>query len=470
MPLNYSKWDALELSDDSDIEGHPNVDHKSLVRMKQRQIHEQRAVRKQRVAQCEAEVACNQVILPRLKDIHAKLLAPTHDKTPITYYNHLCDQLRTNPSPDKPPTTSPDQPTYDQMVLSLLLQISEKVKGVEGDEEKAKKLAEELDGHMKDLVERTKELEKEIETEKQEQSKKITSEDVKDGFETHYQPPVPAPAPLPNARAPKKSTAKTTEFEVLNPTAVEKGKAAETSDDEEEEGIPELTPNLLEFSRLPLFAYEKSFEFIQKHRDVVVAGASDALLVAGFRAQRDGKSKYAKQCVHQSLLLQYGEKLGVDGFGMFFRKMITGDVRAKTVFEQDVEKTYALLVERVRISEQETAAESGRETIQLVPQSEDQVITFNVPDGPPPENLVLEGPGTEELDVEEVRNMLQFRWEAFEAFPHDFQEALKTNKLEEVNKVLGELEVDDAEKIVEALQAAGIMSFAGDGIVDQTGK
>ena len=50
MPLNYSKWDALEVgvkplvthifhlhlllkvSDDSDIEGHPNVDHKSLVR------------------------------------------------------------------------------------------------------------------------------------------------------------------------------------------------------------------------------------------------------------------------------------------------------------------------------------------------------------------------------------------------------------------------------------------------------
>lgn len=50
MPLNYSKWDALEvgihvdrqhrladvpmyqISDDSDIEGHPNVDHKSLVR------------------------------------------------------------------------------------------------------------------------------------------------------------------------------------------------------------------------------------------------------------------------------------------------------------------------------------------------------------------------------------------------------------------------------------------------------
>lgn len=48
MPLNYSKWDKLEvgilrsccasqadivqLSDDSDIEGHPNVDKRSLIR------------------------------------------------------------------------------------------------------------------------------------------------------------------------------------------------------------------------------------------------------------------------------------------------------------------------------------------------------------------------------------------------------------------------------------------------------
>jgi cell division cycle protein 37 len=30
--LNYSKWDQLELSDDSDIEGHPNVDKKSLIK------------------------------------------------------------------------------------------------------------------------------------------------------------------------------------------------------------------------------------------------------------------------------------------------------------------------------------------------------------------------------------------------------------------------------------------------------
>ena len=88
----------------------------------------------------------------------------------------------------------------------------------------------------------------------------------------------------------------------------------------DEDVVPEMTPIIAEFSKLPLGGFEKSWEFIKAHRDVVVPGASDALLVAGYRAQREGKNKYAKQCVHQSLLLQYGEKLGKDGISVFFNK------------------------------------------------------------------------------------------------------------------------------------------------------
>lgn len=51
-------------------------------------------------------------------------------------------------------------------------------------------------------------------------------------------------------------------------------------------------------------------------------GASDALLVAAFTAQGDGKAKYAKQCVNQSLLLQYCDKLGRDGVSVFFKRYV----------------------------------------------------------------------------------------------------------------------------------------------------
>lgn len=95
----------------------------------------------------------------------------------------------------------------------------------------------------------------------------------------------------------------------------------EDADDEAEaEEIPELTPSLEQFARLPLWSYEKSLQFIQEHRDVVGEGSSDALLVAAFKAEQGGQKQYAKQCVHQSLVLQYGEKLGPDGFRLFFKK------------------------------------------------------------------------------------------------------------------------------------------------------
>lgn len=150
--------------------------------------------------------------------------------------------------------------------------------------------------------------------------------------------------------------------------------------------------------------------------------------------------------------------------------MISGDKRAEKVFEDDFEQTYQHLKKRVKISKEEAAKESeGREQIQLVPENPDITITFNVPDGPPPEDLRLEGPGTEDLDIEEVRQALQFRWQTFQQLPKAMQEALKTNELAEVNKVLGAMDVAEAEAIVGALDSGGILNFAEGGIRDETG-
>jgi len=132
---------------------------------------------------------------------------------------------------------------------------------------------------------------------------------------------------------PKKQKTTTVEYEVLNPKSVASSSTApppaseedeveeeEEDEDEDDDIVPEMTPVIAEFSKLPLGGFQKSWDFIKSHRDVVVPGASDALLIAGYRAQREGKNNYAKQCVHQSLLLQYGEKLGKDGISVFFNK------------------------------------------------------------------------------------------------------------------------------------------------------
>jgi len=225
------------------------------------------------------------------------------------------------------------------------------------------------------------------------------------------------------------------------------------------------------FAHIPLGDFERSWLFIQNHRDVVVPGASDALLIAGFRAERGGNNAFAKQCVHQSLILQYCAKLGKDGVQLFFRRMVAGGQSAQIIFQKDVEDTYQHVVNRVKLSKTEDSEYvSAGEQIQLVAENPDTVISFNVPDGPPPEHLVLEGPGTEGMEIEQVRNALQMRWDLFCGLSPDLQEALKTNELAAVNKVLGNMPVGEAENAVKALDMGGILNFAEEGIRDETGR
>jgi len=41
--MNYSKWDNIELSDDEDVEVHPNIDRESFMRWRKEGIHLKRA-------------------------------------------------------------------------------------------------------------------------------------------------------------------------------------------------------------------------------------------------------------------------------------------------------------------------------------------------------------------------------------------------------------------------------------------
>ncbi|KAA1469909.1 hypothetical protein DENSPDRAFT_835596 [Dentipellis sp. KUC8613] len=482
MPLNYSKWDQLELSDDSDIEGHPNVDKKSLIRWKQRDIHEKREARNHRIAELDAEISCNGVLLARLLALQAAL-ADAGDASAPARFSAEVERLRTAPSPDAPPTNAPTPVPYDEMVLKLLEAVAAEARGKAGDDKDGAKLGALLaDGvkfHVGKLGEVTEERRREMEELLKEKAKHITSEDLHEGFESKYIPPKPAPEPV-IGKHKAKSTHK--EIEVLNTSGVSaaqdaailasaaasSSKAAAASAEDELDELPEMTPSLEEFARLPLWDFEKSWHFIQNHREVVVPGASDALLVAAFTAQNNGDSKLAKQAVHQSLLLQYGDKLGKDGLRLFFQRMIQGGQAAHAIFRKDVEDTYAHVCRRVEITKQEEAA--GQEQIQLVAENPDTTITFNVPDGPPPENLVLEGPGTEGMDIEEVRKALQMRWDLFNTLSPALQDALKTGELVKVNKVLGSMSIPEAENAVRVLDMGGILSFAEEGIRDETGK
>lgn len=149
--------------------------------------------------------------------------------------------------------------------------------------------------------------------------------------------------------------------------------------------------------------------------------------------------------------------------------MMHTDGRAALVFLNDVLSTYARIVSRVNeIKDKYKDEGEGVEQIQLMAENPDTVITFQVPDGPPPEHLKLEGEGADQLDPEQVRQWLQRRWDIFNGFDHDFRAALETKNLEKVNQVLGRMPVPKAEKVVQELDQAGILNFQSTEIRDET--
>jgi cell division cycle protein 37 len=64
--LTQNLQDNLELSDDSDIEVHPNVDKRSFIRAKQNQIHAERLHRKQRFESLKHELVINDTLAQRV--------------------------------------------------------------------------------------------------------------------------------------------------------------------------------------------------------------------------------------------------------------------------------------------------------------------------------------------------------------------------------------------------------------------
>jgi len=243
-------------------------------------------------------------------------------------------QSHGDPSKDQPPKppegvyTKSEQPRYSQMMASLVDQVKSDVgeqpedwyrsymKGIEGHHTKVQDLQEELQ-------EKLAELEKE-------EGKKITSDSIHTGFDkssVSKEQEKPKPATKPKAEA----------VEVLNHGSLNKKKLIRsdsaqssgadadvdepTADAEENhDDDVEASPLGKEFAKIKPGDYKACLDFISQHREVVAEKETDGLLIEGFNAQMDGKAAYAKQCVHQALLLQYCRTLGRDGVGLFFKR------------------------------------------------------------------------------------------------------------------------------------------------------
>ncbi|KAL9622873.1 MAG: hypothetical protein Q9160_002799 [Pyrenula sp. 1 TL-2023] len=467
MPVDYSKWDALELSDDSDIEVHPNVDKRSFIKAKQNQIHMQRDQRRHEITTLKYERIINDGLLERIDALITALKKHENDsRNPDELVFQALIESAGDPAKDQPPkppegvhTQEKEQPKYSKMMGSLVDQVKKDV-----DEEKSPKrfqaYVDGIQGHLSKVQNLQQELLVKLAELEKEEGSKITSESIHFGFSSSS-----VAKAKPQSESKPSSTSKKETVEVLNPAALKReplnrsdtgissGAEADIEDgslQEADESDIKISSIAKEFTKIKIGDYRACFQFISENPQVVAEKETDGLLVEAFNAQLDGKEVYARTCVHHGLLLQYCRSLGRDGIGLFFKRITTKDHQAGKVFSDDVTSTYGRIKTRAaELSKENGKDPAGVEQIQLHAVDPDTKIHIVVPQA-----------NSEDFTEKAAR-------EIFDRFPPGLQRALESANLDEVNKVLGKMSVEEAEEVVEQLGQGGMLSLE-QGVIDAT--
>ncbi|KZF21724.1 Cdc37 family protein [Xylona heveae TC161] len=474
MVLDYSKWDNLELSDDSDIEVHPNVDKRSFIRAKQNQIHQQRLQRKHQIETLKYERVVNDGLITRIDELLKALQSHEESsRNPDELVFQALIESAGDPSKDQPPPRPEgvyarveEQPTYSKMMAVLIDQVKKEVDNqkpenrLEGYIKEIQVHQQKVNGLQNELLDKLAELE-------EDEHRKITSESIHTGFDSTF---------ISKSKDNKSSSSsqgkKAETVEVLNPGALKNqehltradgqttssGAEADVEEAADETGGGEenIEPTKLgkEFAKIKVGDYRASLQFISEHPDVVTERETDGLLIEGFNNQMAGNEEYARQCIHQGLLLQYCRTLGRDGVGLFFKRITTPGHQAQKVFQDDVSTTYGRIKTRAAEIAKERASGEGEgaggvEQIQLHAVDPGTSININIP-----------RPDSEEEVEKKARGV-------FDSFPPGLQRALESGSLDEVNKVLAKMSVEEAEEVVGQLGENGMLSLE-ENIIDAT--
>lgn len=471
MTLNYSKWDNLEVSDDSDIEVHPNVDKRSFIRAKQHQIHQERQYRRQQIQTLRYERTINDGLLTRIDKLLSALENSQARHEPgsedalgdveAQVFQYVLNSVG-SPEDDHPPprpegvhAREPEQPTYSQMMMRLLDEVKKEVdeakpKTTETDDRSSQYLRA-IKGHRDKVRGLQKDLETKLAELEKEESRKITSDSYHTGFDSSFV------SKSDKKKTVEKSTTGTTEsLELLNPGALKKDSEGEQKAAEDESQIDpdriEASKLGKEFGKIKIGDYRACLQYITEHPAVLAERETDGLLIEAFNSQIDGKEDYARQCVHQALLLQYCRTLGKDGAGLFFKRITTKGHQAQKVFQDDVNSTYARIRERAKVIATQRDSDDlagGVEQIQLHAVEPGTTI-----------NIVIPRPNSDDEAESKAR-------ETFESFSPEMQKALESGSLDEVNKVLATMSVPEAEEVVGKLGEGGMLSL-DEQIIDAT--
>lgn len=473
MAVDYSKWDHLEISDDSDIEVHPNVDKKSMIRWKQQQLHEQRAQRNQDIKTLEVQKNMYSELNKRVDQILAKV-----DDSKLADYGYITTYLAENFDPvSKPDGIEEDGPTHNEMIEDLFTQLKKDLEKEGRDPSDGGRIREMIQAHRKKIDDVLKQNLAKLETLYREREQVISSEDIHTGWDRSFLNKGDSkPDPSSSSKQSEKSTAPVSTPSYSSPTPATTSTSAETSPSSattaatskepesttttssnaltsssaqtsatqgtEEENISDLDPDTVKYSKFSIDKIDQIKRFLKEHTHIIRPDQKDALLMSAFDAQFAHDDKKTFQIIYLSTLLQYIHDIiefkktrNPIEIGQIVEqllsKMFTNTANpAYEAFKNEVERTFNHIKTRCEVITQEQGEDEANQEIQIKSLDENTELVVNLPN-------------PESTDPSEIK-----RYESFQKLPKKMQDALKTGSLDAVNEVFHGMPIPEAEEIL----------------------
>ncbi|KAJ1558994.1 hsp90 co-chaperone Cdc37, partial [Cladochytrium tenue] len=212
------------------------------------------------------------------------------------------------------------------------------------------------------------------------------------------------------------------------------------ADEDDDAEVYITNERVFEFSRLKRI--EESYKFIGEHPFILKGKYSDEILAEAFSLQMKGNTSLAKNCVHQSLIIQYCEVLGRDGVSLFFQRLSNPTHKAREQFRKDVNETYTRIANRVK----ELKRQEEEKELEEKRAGEARVAAALQPDG------------SYKLPVEDEED--QRRSDVFDTLPRALQVALLKQDVDEINGFLASAPKEEAEKYLKDAASVGLISLS----------
>jgi len=458
MPIDYSKWDKLELSDDSDVEVHPNVDKKSFIRWKQQDIHQKREERKNEIKILEQQLEMYKHLNKRMDYV---LSLQKKDKDAVKVFMNVEDlEKLLNANFDKLEKCEGDRidsdiPPYNEMVCDLIEQFHSELK--RDDKLTLQAVLFKIIEHRAKIEKVSEEANAKLAGLYKEKELHISSEDMNDAWNSSI---INKSSPMTAAEVEKVKNEQQVKTQSLTKLGLKKFISFSG-----EENILTVDEKTLKFGEIPCKNHEMGKSYLLANYEILSAQQVDALMMSSFNHELEGDTKKCYNVIYQSEVMSsisqiyelrfkndssefiHSEELQ-DIIVKFYMKLDdeSSTNMARPFFMSEIEKKYNHVKTRaVAMKEEDEDEREGQEIIQLKSVEPNTELKINVPE--------FKDENQTEDEVEKHRIQL------FNMIPENMRNALISGSLDKVNEIFASMSLEEGEQMLEIFNAGGFLGI-----------